>query len=544
MEGSEQARAHRRLRLQEGTRRLLHGFSRAASSALNLPAGLAVWCHEATDVFGAGRASAWLHDRRSQELVLVATSGTTDVAEGTRLRTDSPQLPAAAMRHDGARVGRGASGQGSLGVLTVPLRGHRRALGVLVLDEVPTSLIEDDDLVAEADELGRQLSAAIENLLLLEDVLKSRRELAHTFDSLEDLVAVCGPGLQVVHVNRTLADRLTLPADRLFGRPLADLLDREAAAWVRSEDLASALRAATPAARELDDATLGGRFTMTLTPLPGPDGRPAGAVFVARDVTNQVRLEAERAALQERLTQSEKLAALGQFIAGVAHELNNPLQAVLGHVELLRRQDRIPPGIRRELSLVFREADRAARIVDNLLVFAGGRTATLRPIALNAVVTQTLALRAAACRAAGIDIVRRLDESQPRVAGNRLLLQQALFNVLINAEQELAAWGGGRIEVSTRVPAGGDVVRVQVRDTGPGIAAAALPRLFEPFFTTKDVGRGTGLGLAITYGIVKDHRGTLTAGNHPDGGAVFTIDLPVSRERPRERKKTTTRQRD
>jgi len=226
---------------------------------------------------------------------------------------------------------------------------------------------------------------------------------------------------------------------------------------------------------------------------------------------------------------SEKLAALGQFIAGVAHELNNPLQAVLGHVELLRRQGRIPPGIRRELSLVFREADRAARIVDNLLVFAGGHTATLRPIALNAVVTQTLALRAAACRAAGIDIVRRLDESQPRVAGNRLLLQQALFNVLINAEQELAAWGGGRIEVSTRVPAGGDVVRVQVRDTGPGIAAAALPRLFEPFFTTKDVGRGTGLGLAITYGIVKDHRGTLTAGNHPDGGAVFTIDLPVSR---------------
>jgi signal transduction histidine kinase len=113
------------------------------------------------------------------------------------------------------------------------------------------------------------------------------------------------------------------------------------------------------------------------------------------------------------------------------------------------------------------------------------------------------------------------------VAANRVLLQQALINILVNAEQELAAIGGGRIVVSTRVMQPDGPVRLQVRDTGPGISADALSRVFEPFFSTKEVGRGTGLGLAIAYGIIKDHRGTIAADNHPDGGALFTIELPI-----------------
>jgi two-component system, NtrC family, sensor kinase len=540
--GGGRTSSARRLQLQEGLRRLLHAFSRTASSALNLPAALAVLCHEATGVFGARRASAWLHDRRSHELVLAASSGITPATEGLRLRTDSAQAPAAALRDEGARwIAR--CGEPAVECLTIPLRGHRRALGVLLVEGVSARRARGVGLVEEADEFGRHLSTAIENLLLIEDVLRSRRELAHTFDSLEDLVAVCDAGLTVVHANRALVDRLARPRERVLGQPLGGLVGDAASAWLASAEVADVLRASTTGAREVDDPALGGRFAITLTPLPGPDGSPSGAVFVARDVSNRARLEAERAALRERLTQAEKLAALGQFIAGIAHELNNPLQGVLGHVELLRRQGRVPRSIRREMGLVFREADRAARIVDNLLVFAGGRSAALRPLALNVVIAQAIALRAPACRAAAIELVRRFDESNPRVAGNRLLLQQALFNVLLNAEQELAPRGGGRIEISTRLVELGDTVRIQVRDTGPGLPAEALPRLFEPFYTTKEVGRGTGLGLAITYGIVKDHHGVVTAGNHPDGGAVFTIELPVVAPRARTARKPSRRRR-
>ena len=138
-----------------------------------------------------------------------------------------------------------------------------------------------------------------------------------------------------------------------------------------------------------------------------------------------------------------------------------------------------------------------------------------------------LALRAPAFRTAGIEVIRRHEEGLPRVKADPLLIQQALLNIVLNAEQAIGA-GGGRIESQTSVrdQNGTRQVVVHIRDTGPGIPPAAMPRLFEPFFTTKEVGKGTGLGLAITYGIIQEHGGQIAASNHPDGGAVFTVQPP------------------
>jgi signal transduction histidine kinase len=230
--------------------------------------------------------------------------------------------------------------------------------------------------------------------------------------------------------------------------------------------------------------------------------------------------------LRKRLAQSEKLAALGQFVAGTAHELNNPLQAVLGHLELIQRSGRLTPDLARDVRWVYREADRAARIVRDLLVFAGSRKPRLRLLQVNGVLTRVLRLRRRAMKAAGIEIVRKLDERLPRVRGDSLLLQQALLNVVTNAEQALAGAPTRRIEVATSAKAG--AVTLTVRDTGAGIAPDVLPRIFEPFFTTKDVGQGTGLGLAIAYGAVQEHGGTIAAANHPDGGVVITLTLPTA----------------
>ena len=232
----------------------------------------------------------------------------------------------------------------------------------------------------------------------------------------------------------------------------------------------------------------------------------------------------------KRLTQSEKLAALGQFVAGIAHELNNPLQGVLGHLELLRATGAFPKQLRREVQTIYREADRAAKIVRNLLVFAGSRRLARRAGQPERRAAE--GARAAQRRPAvplDIEVVRHYDEKLPRVQSDPLLLHQVFLNMVMNAEQAIAATGqAGRIEITTAVAPSGDRIVATVRDTGTGIPPDALSRIFEPFYTTKEVGKGTGLGLAIAYGIVQEHGGQIVAANHPDGGAVFTVELPAA----------------
>jgi len=252
-------------------------------------------------------------------------------------------------------------------------------------------------------------------------------------------------------------------------------------------------------------------------------------VLVARDLTPETKLEAEREELRKRLTQSEKLAALGQFVAGIAHELNNPLQGVLGHLELLRTTGAFPKQLRREVQTIYREADRAAKIVRNLLVFAGSRRLTRRAVSLPGVLQKVLTLRAQAQRAANIEVVRHYGEPLPRVQSDPLLLHQVFLNMVMNAEHAIQSTGqGGRIEIAAQVAASGDRIVATVRDTGTGIPEETLSRIFEPFYTTKEVGKGTGLGLAIAYGIVQEHGGHISASNHPQGGAVFTVELPIA----------------
>ena len=142
---------------------------------------------------------------------------------------------------------------------------------------------------------------------------------------------------------------------------------------------------------------------------------------------------------------------------------------------------------------------------------------------------KVVALRQAACRALNIEVVRHYGENLPRVQSDPLFLHQVFLNIVMNAEQAIAASGRpGRIEVSAVALPSKDRVVATVRDTGAGIPPDALPRIFEPFYTTKEVGKGTGLGLAIAYGIVQEHGGHISAANHPDGGAVFTVELPVA----------------
>ncbi|MGE5246014.1 MAG: ATP-binding protein [Betaproteobacteria bacterium] len=518
--------------LQRDVRTLLDDFTASLSSTLNLATGLDIFCHGANRLFGADRTSVWVHDRRARHLVLQASSDQAHAARGVHVGTDDMTAPpAVAMRRARAEIL--TTRDAATAVVTVPLRGCRRALGTIVFDGVRVEPGGELALLDRADELGRQLASAIENMQLLDDVMRSRRELENMFDSITDLVAVSDRRGNVVYVNQAFAARVALSRNELLDRPLADYVGPDLAAWL-AEHASNEAHDQDRSTREILDPRLHGSFIVTITDLVNAERKRAGSVMVARDLTPQLRLETEREELRRRLTQSEKLAALGQFVAGIAHELNNPLQGVLGHLELLRATGAFPRQLRKEVQTIYREADRAAKIVRNLLVFAGSRRLASRSVSVNAILQKVLALRAAACRAAGIEVVRHYDEKLPRVMSDPLLIHQAFLNIVMNAEQAIAAAGRpGRIDVTTAGTPDGRAIVVTVRDTGGGIPADALPRIFEPFYTTKEVGKGTGLGLAIAYGIVQEHGGQLVAANHPEGGAVFTVELPAVPKRGR-----------
>jgi signal transduction histidine kinase len=519
----ERARARRLADLQQDLRELSFNVARAVSSSLQLGAALEVFCDHASRLFAADRVSVWLHDRRARVLELTASSDGAELAAAPRVAADDVSAPLAGVMRRREAHAIAQPGDRPSDVLA-PLKGRRRALGVLEFTGVHIETGDAVDVLERVDEVARHLSTAIENVFLLEDVLRSRRELESTFNSLTDLVIVTDQKWRITQANRAFAARVRKPPGHLAEHTLGEFLDSEVTAWIEkraSGEITDELE------RELSDRKLNGTFLFTAKPLADSDDQRIGTVIVARDVSAQVRLEAERAELRSRLTQSEKLAALGQFVAGIAHELNNPLQGVLGHVELILHKAGPTNPFRRDLKLVFREADRAAKIVHNLLVFAGSRRITRRRLNVNHVVEKVLRLREAACAAAAISIGKDLAPKLPRVSGDALLLHQALLNVVVNAEQAMAGVKDARrLEVQTR-RVGRNGIEIVIADTGPGVSAQALPRLFEPFFTTKEVGQGTGLGLAISYGIVQEHGGRLHGANRDEGGAVFTITLPA-----------------
>lgn len=520
---------------QPAFRELARTFWRGVTSTQGLGTALDEVLQEFNRHIGAERTSVWLHDRRNRSLGLVASSDPAVRDAGERIAASDMDAPAArGLRLDQPQILGIESHRGGEPVLITPLRGWRRALGTLVVEGARPDE-PGDRRIDLAGDLGRQLSEGIENVQLLEEMLRQRRLLEDTFNSLLDLVIVTDSEHRVVQMNDAFAMRLGRTRAELLERPLAELVGADLAEWAAAADA----DLAAERVRALEHPNLGGSFVVTMTPLINADGEPVGLVLVARDVTRQIRLEAEREALRARLAQSEKLAALGQFVAGIAHEINNPLQGVLGHLELLVVAPPAPGiplasvrDLRRNLRRIYREADRAAKIVQNLLTFSGSHRRIRRRVHVERVLTRALASRRRALTRGHIDIIRDQKDDAATIVGDPLLLQQAFLNVLVNAEHAIAATGRpGAITVSTRCSDGR--VITTVRDTGTGIADEVAPRIFDPFFTTKAVGEGTGLGLAITYGIVQEHGGSIHAANSADGGAVLTIDLPAAVARDR-----------
>ena len=248
-----------------------------------------------------------------------------------------------------------------------------------------------------------------------------------------------------------------------------------------------------------------------------------------RDVSERKKLDDETRDIYHQLLQAEKMAALGQTISGVAHELNNPLATIQSWAERLSQRATLEIPVRRGLDTILSEAERAARIVRNLLTFARKRQTTRAMVDVNQVVRETLALRAYEQRVTNIAVIDALAAGLPHVFADGHQVQQVLLNLVINAEQAmLAANGRGTLVVRTWHDAPRESVILEINDDGPGVPAEHQPKIFDPFFTTKDVGKGTGLGLTVAYAIVQEHGGRIRLESPPGAGASFYVELPVS----------------
>jgi signal transduction histidine kinase len=248
-----------------------------------------------------------------------------------------------------------------------------------------------------------------------------------------------------------------------------------------------------------------------------------------RDVSERKKLDDETREIYHQLLQAEKMAALGQTISGVAHELNNPLATILSWSERLSQKDTLEPSVRRGLDIILGEAERAARIVRNLLTFARKRQTTRAMVDINQVVRETIALRAYEQRVTNITIIDALAAGLPQVFADGHQVQQVLLNLIINAEQAmLSVHGRGILVLRTWHDAERESVVLEINDDGPGVPDEVQPKIFDPFFTTKDVGKGTGLGLTVAYAIVQEHGGRIRLESRPGSGASFFVELPVS----------------
>jgi C4-dicarboxylate-specific signal transduction histidine kinase len=248
------------------------------------------------------------------------------------------------------------------------------------------------------------------------------------------------------------------------------------------------------------------------------------------------RREHELRDKQEQLVQAGKLATLGELTTGVAHELNNPLNNiglflgnVIDHLELgMADKERI----RQELDSAMQQVRKATEIISHLRTFGRAAPVSRAPVSINEVIERALSLMQEQLRLRQIEVELALSPAEPVVLGNSIQLEQVFINLLTNARDAVANSPRKAIAITSVVrPGEGDgrlPVELAFRDTGPGIPAGLEQRIFDPFFTTKDVGTGTGLGLSITYGIIKEHEGTISVANRPGEGATFVIQLPVA----------------
>jgi two-component system NtrC family sensor kinase len=388
-----------------------------------------------------------------------------------------------------------------------------------------------DAEVARIRAMTDMLSVALANAELVESLRRQEWRYRTLFRAAPDVVLVVLADGEVREANDCARDLTGLEPAALVGRPLASLVlpeDRPLVAEALARALADgAGEAGRVEVRVLAEGTVAAERVASLAVRRVPAADPPAALVIARDITAEREMRA-------RLLETERLAAVGELVAGVAHEVNNPLGSISAYAQLLLREGGLTADQQEMVEVVQGEAVRASHVVRDLLAFARRTEPAREPVDVTALVERTLRLRGYQAAAARVVVRLELDPALPPVTGDPRQLQQVLLNLVTNAIQAMAgdARGGERVlTVRTRLRTPADPpaqVELELSDTGPGVAPDARARIFEPFFSTKGEGAGTGLGLSVSYGIVSAHGGTIELVPGGTGGATFRVSLPAA----------------
>jgi signal transduction histidine kinase/HAMP domain-containing protein len=350
------------------------------------------------------------------------------------------------------------------------------------------------------DEIGELADAFNTMTLNLKQSTVSRDYLDSLLDAIPDAILVVNEGGTIQTVNRGVLMLSGREEKALIGAPLTEILSLD---------------------KSFVKTRTGETIPVSISrgALRAKDGRPVGVVYVAHDMRPMQKL-------QERLLQTEKMAAVGQLAAGVSHEINNPLGVILGFAQGLVRRLEAGNAMEIPLKSIEREAMRCKDLVQDLLTFSRTSNADREPMDLNKAVEGALSLIQAQARMDRAEVQQVLTDNLPRIYGSKNQIQQIIINLAKNALDAMPK--GGMVTVKTELEEGEphSWVCLRVQDTGTGIPQEVLPRIFEPFFTTKPVGKGTGLGLSLVYEIVKKHSGLLDVKSQP-GFTEFIVKLPA-----------------
>ena len=540
----ENARLFEESQRERGRGEALADIARAINGSLRLSEVLEIGLRHAIELIGSEAASIGLVS--GDRVVLIANAGAAAAENGLEIPLDG-SVSGRAIRGGNAVVENDVASivgyrQPSKYVtieriVVAPLVASSGPIGTLTAVNRATPFTTEDRDVLQR--LADQIVVAIANARLYEEVsetaerhrravederrarevaAQSEERYARLVESAFDAIFTVDHAGVITSANHSLEHACGKSREQLLGSPAVELVDprdRDLALQAFAEAMTGAPQRAQ--LRYTDWAGETATCSVTLTPLSEGD-RIAGSICIVRDITEEVRIT-------EQLMQQEKLAAVGELVSGVAHELNNPLASVMAFAQLLLNERDAAPTSREALEAIHHEAKRAAKIVANLLTFARQHQPERAVTDLNRVVGDTLELRRYSLRSAQVTVDVRLDPEMPPTMADAFQLQQVVLNLLANAEHALSSWSGERaVTVSTGHD--DDVLKISVTDTGPGISPDHLSRVFNPFFTTKPVGEGTGLGLSISDGIVREHGGRIRAESIQGKGATFTIELP------------------
>jgi PAS domain S-box-containing protein len=510
-----------------------------AQQALDLVRRVLVADRGALGMFTFDRRIDWLATHRMDEFIDAVRDVPSDdqvpwlpriLARGTAEFIDRR-----APGHQTSSISELADRMGMTSYAVVPLRAGEEltgALGIVWSEEAP----EEARNVELLNTVGRLIGMALANVRLRESLEARQRALDDSEARYRTLFEAAPEAMLIENDDGTIIDA-NGAAVRLYGYPATELIglhftDVAVVAEAPDKWLDQLRREGGAVFRGTERRRDGTTFPSEIEIATTEIGGQQRFIVSVRDLTDEQRLHGE-------LLQAQKMEAIGQLVSGVAHELNNPLSAIIAFSQLIRRDDRLPADLHHDAELLTQEADRTRSIVQNLLDFARQRPPARGAASVRQLVTRTLELQSYALGAGRVRVQLDIPDDIPAVDVDPGQVQQVLLNLTMNAIQAMRSREGeGHLVVTAEsIPADPSsvveeekappFVRLRLSDDGPGVPEAIRGRLFEPFFTTKEVGEGTGLGLSVSYGIVASHGGRLWYEPRPEGGSSFVLELPA-----------------